>query len=562
METLGALIILDLEGVAGVDDVAALISGTPEHTLARQLVTAEVNATVEGLLAAGFTWVRVSDSHLSGSDEGLLLPEALHPAARPCLSEEDPYALEFFDQVSALACVGMHAAAGTRGFAAHTVDLLGAWTCDGQALSESRLVLALAAEAGVPVLFVSGDDVLEDSLAGGVEYVRTKHSHSPTQTTSRPPPEVLAELTRAAQRPPRPTTPLPDAPLVLTFKSQYQAELAASSGARRLGPYHVEVTGGSSRERYTQALRASAAAVTALPLGVRDEPGTPGFTRDIAALLCLSGPPTPPPPARTREAEAALQAFLRLSSETDDESRALRALTLHMLEGHAPRTFARWGLTPVLETALAALREVPLELPLTLIPDHGMARVDAWFILRERNLPHETLEPQALSAYVRHLDAKGDIIYAWLLGEMAALAGLDVRLPIPHRHLQDESRLADLYWLTHLCLLDTRYLRHAPRSPHWAAWLEELTVASPWLVEGGHVDLGAEVAFCLQCGKESAGGAHASLLALLAAHQQPSGDLGDAHATAAALLAFAGTEEHSSFPPEQPQTGTHLHQKR
>jgi D-amino peptidase len=126
---------------------------------------------------------------------------------------------------------------------------------------------------------------------------------------------------------------------------------------------------------------------------------------------------------------------------------------------------------------------------------------------------------------------------------MAATRGLDVRLSIPARAMRELSRVADLYWLTHLYLLDTRYLRAAPRHPDATAWTEELLIATPWVVEQGNVDLGAELAFCLQCVGEAGGGAHEALLSLLERHQLPDGRMEDAHATAGALLAFAGAEE-------------------
>ena len=544
MEGPGALLIADLEGVAGVDTVAALLAGTPEHGPARALLTAEVNAAVEGLLAAGFAWVRVSDSHHSGEGASSLLPEALHPAARPVFLE-DAYAPALFADVQAVACVGMHAAAGTRGFHAHTVDVLGAWTCAGQPLSEAELVLALAAEAGVPAVFVSGDDVLQAALAGRVGFVRTKHAHSPTHATSRAPPAVLRELQRAAAGPRRPVTPPPDAPLVLAFKSGHQAALAARTGARRVDRHRVEVHGPTFRERYTRARRATAAASTALAGALALFPAPPDFPRDAHALLQLPGPPLHPPRPRSREAERALDAFLALTREPDDVSRALRALTLHMLEGHAPAAFARWALAPVLEEALRALAAVPLALPPGLPPEVGMSRVDAWYLLRERARPAGLLDPRGLRVYLEDLDARDHGLHAWLLGEMAAAVGLDVRLEHGPRL---PSRPWELYWLTHLFLLDTRYLRRPLSAPARDVWTEALLVAAPWVVDHGLTDLAAEVAFCLQCGAEGAGGAHEALVALLSAHQRPGGDLGDAHATAAGLLAFAGTGEHIPTP--------------
>ncbi|OJH35944.1 DUF6895 family protein [Cystobacter ferrugineus] len=250
----------------------------------------------------------------------------------------------------------------------------------------------------------------------------------------------------------------------------------------------------------------------------------------------------PPPGAPER----ALTAFLALTPGTDDASRALRALTLHMLEGHAPRTFAHWELGPVLGAAVDALAEVPLALPEGLAPDDGMARVDAWFVRHERSLPNRRLEPAALRAYLEHLDNEGYGLHAWLLGEMVATCGMDVRLPIPERVFRDLSRVMDLYWLTHRYLLDSRYLRAPVRAPDAAAWTEELRVATPWVLEQGNADLAGEVAFCLQCVGESRGGPHAALLTFLAERQRPEGDMeGNAHATATALLAFAGARERA-----------------
>jgi D-amino peptidase len=539
-----ALIIVDLEGVAGVDSIGALLAGAPEYTRSRGLVTEEVNAVVEGLLEAGFTHVRVSDSHLSGSGEMNLLMDALHPAAEPHFHEEDACAERFFEDVAAVVCVGMHAAAGSEGFGAHTMDLLGAWTCAGRALSEADVVLGLAAEAGVPAVFVSGDDVLGTSLGERVAFVRTKAALSATRAYSRPREQVLAELRRAARSAPRVLEPLAHAPLELSFKSLQQARLAAATGARPVGPYQVRVEGASFRERYTRALAATRAATGVMGQGVTSSPGSPALTRDVVALVRLSGAPSAPPPAYVSQAERALTAFLSLTSGEGDEARALRALTLHMLEGHAPRLFARLALGPVLQEAVEALAEVSLALPAGLDPDVGMARVDAWFVRRQRGLSHQPLAPAALSAYLGHLGGEGYGHYAWLLGEMAATCGLDVRLSMPERAYREVSRVVDLYWLTHLYLLDSHYLRRPVGAPDAAAWTEELLVATPWLLEQGHADLAGEVAFCLQCVGESGGGAHAALLSFLAARLSSTGSMGtDAHATATALLAFAGAVE-------------------
>lgn len=547
------LLIADLEGVAGVDSVEDLIAGSPGYERARELLTAELNHAIGGLLAAGYEAVRVSDSHQSGSGEPSVLREALHPSAELCF-EENWYSARMFEGVSAVACLGMHAAAGTAGFAPHTVDFLSTWEHGGQRLSEVEILLALAAEEGVPVGFVSGDDVLEASLGGRVAFVRTKQALSPRRACSRVPGEVYAELARAAALPPRPVPPPPAAPLVLAFKSARQAERAAAASDQRVDRYRVALDGRGFRERFERGLMATYAANEALAKALRGPPGTPEFVEDAAALLLVPPPPVLPAPPDVSYVEAAhraLQAFLALTGGAGEEVVVLRALVLHMLEGHAPALFARWELGATLEAAVKALSALPVTFPLALSPDVAEARVDACYVRRVRGLRHPAPEPRGFARYLEHLHGSGYSIHAWLLGELQAACGLDERLYFPERPLRGHSRLGDLYWLTHLYLLDTRYL-HAPlRERRAADWTEELLVAVPWLVAEQMCDLGAEVAICLQAAGEAAGGAHRMLLGFLAARQQPDGRVVDApdgdvaeqaHCTGAALLAFAGAE--------------------
>lgn len=547
------LLIADLEGVAGVDSLEDLVFGSAGYPRARELLTEELSAAIEGFLAAGFDAVRVSDSHLCGSGEPNVLRERLHPAAELCF-EEDACSPRLFEGVDAVACVGMHAAAGSGGFAAHTVDVVGAWEVAGRRLSESDIVLALAAEAGVPAVFVSGDDVLEASLAGRVGFVRTKQAEALAGAHSRSSEEVHAELRRAAQQPGRKVEPLPDAPLHLTFKSAWQADLAEETGARRLDRYRVALEGGSFRERYERGVRASAAASAALAGTPRGDVGSREFIEDATAFLQVPHPERPSS-SYLEPAERALRAFLRLTARDTETSRALRALTLHMLEGHAPGLFARWELRPVLEEAVAALASLPAEYPLGLSPDEGMARVDASYVLRARGLAFSLPDRAAFRQYLEHLDAEGFGMHAWLLGELLAECGLDARLDFDARAFRPHSRILDMYWLTHLYLLDTRYLRQPLRHAQAREWTEELVCAVPWLIAAGHADLGAEVAFCLQAAGEADGGAHQALLKKLARDHLAedgrgldgsagaSGEDDAEHCTAALLLAFAGAEE-------------------
>src|SRR5690349_18854429 len=119
-----------------------------------------------------------------------------------------------------------------------------------------------------------------------------------------------------------------------------------------------------------------------------------------------------------QEASRALRAFLELTASGSEQHRALRALTLHMLEGYTPRLFERWKLGPSLQEAVRELERIPVAFPLELSEDDGLARVDVVYILHERNLPAPLPEPEAFMRYLQHLDEQGASIYAWLMGEL------------------------------------------------------------------------------------------------------------------------------------------------
>ena len=102
----------DLEGVAGV--VSFTDQSSPEgryYDAARRLLTAEINAAVEGLLETGVEEVLVVDGHGPGS----VYFEELHPAARllhgrPAAprSVRDPIVATY----DACVMIGQHAMAG------------------------------------------------------------------------------------------------------------------------------------------------------------------------------------------------------------------------------------------------------------------------------------------------------------------------------------------------------------------------------------------------------------------------------------------------------------------
>jgi D-amino peptidase len=123
-------------------------------------MTLEVNAAIEGALAAGADEVIVNDSH-----DGMrnLLPEHLHPACRFISGNDKPLSMMQgvdLEGVRAVFFTGYHAKAGTPGGPlAHTwTGWLNDVRIDGTSTGEFGINAIVAGHFGVPVVFVSGDE--------------------------------------------------------------------------------------------------------------------------------------------------------------------------------------------------------------------------------------------------------------------------------------------------------------------------------------------------------------------------------------------------------------------
>lgn len=280
-----ALLVADLEGIVGVDALEALAFGGLGHRGACAAMLREVNHCAEALAARGYQTVRVSDSHRSGSGESNLERAELHPSIELVYTDPDYYGGALLDGVSAVACVGMHAAARTHGFAAHTVQIHCSWSLGGREVSESDLALWLAAERKIPFLFTAGDDVLCASFSRSAPAVLTKRSTAPDTTKSLGWPDVAQALTAAAGAAPIRAS-APSEPIVLRFKTHAQAELAAGTkGLKRTSALTFEARKGTFTARYHASIEACEAAAAALSDEVHSFPGTRAFAADAQRLL-------------------------------------------------------------------------------------------------------------------------------------------------------------------------------------------------------------------------------------------------------------------------------------
>lgn len=150
----------DLEAVAGVKDSLEWCCPTGRYfDTAKELLTEETNAAVEGFLAAGATRVVVCDGHGWGG----LLPEKLHPRAElitgPYPYMIYPHGFGLDESFDVIAWVGQHAMAGTSGgHLNHTggFNVL-EQTFNGTPVGEMGTFAYMAAELGVRSIFLSGD---------------------------------------------------------------------------------------------------------------------------------------------------------------------------------------------------------------------------------------------------------------------------------------------------------------------------------------------------------------------------------------------------------------------
>lgn len=285
-----ALLIADLEGIGGVDDPSMLIFGTPDYPTACAHMTREVRAAILGLQEAGYTRIKLSDTHLSGSGEANLSRDDLPDGVELFFSQGDLWGGPLLDGVDAMACVGMHAAGGTAGFGAHTAEIHTAWFAGERALSETDLAMGLASERGIPTLYCAGDDVLGESLDGRLHFVCTKKSRDPATTRSLDLAQTEQALRLAGRVAPRAPEPPPAPRLLLRFKGSDFAEAATEAGARRVSDSTVEIVGDTFSSAYQEAVRVMGATSAVMETYVRRFLDSGAFIESVVEFLARPFP--------------------------------------------------------------------------------------------------------------------------------------------------------------------------------------------------------------------------------------------------------------------------------
>ncbi|MFC2164094.1 M55 family metallopeptidase [Acidobacteriota bacterium] len=203
--TLKILVYYDMEGISGLDNPQGLKLGNEEYVPTRELLTKDVNAVIDGLVAGGADVVDVVDAHGSGSPNPDILLDMMDSRAK-MLFKDDYYApyidLAEQEQYDAVAVVCMHSRTDGGGFASHTYSLGTNWIMNGRAINETEIIAYSWGRVDVPVIFASGDDRLKAELEylDWIEYVTVKYAKTPVDVELRPLDEVHAEMRAKAKK--------------------------------------------------------------------------------------------------------------------------------------------------------------------------------------------------------------------------------------------------------------------------------------------------------------------------------------------------------------------------
>ena len=247
------LISADMEGISGVVSSDHTTSNHKEYERFRKLMTAEVNAAIEGALAAAADHIIVNDSH--GSMTNILIEE-LNPTTELISGSPKPFGMMqgIGPEVDAVFFVGYHASSGTgAAVLEHTWSSSTVFSVqlNDQAVGETGLNAALAGAFGVPVVLVTGDQaVVEEAraLLGDIETVTVKESITRVAARCLHPQVARRQIREAAQRAVRlkisPFVLPPPITVRIVFQRALYADLAAlAPGSLRMDGHTVEWTG-------------------------------------------------------------------------------------------------------------------------------------------------------------------------------------------------------------------------------------------------------------------------------------------------------------------------------
>ena len=195
---------VDIEGTAGITNWDEADHAHADYPAHREQMTREALAACEGAVAAGAKEIMIKDAHDTGRN---ILQQDLPDCAR--LIREwsgHPFCMlqELDESFDAALLVGYHSMAGTEGNPlAHTLSgQVSRMRLNGTPTSEFLLAAYAAASVNVPVVFVSGDQLLGkhvESHNPGIVTVATSEGKGPS-TISIAPKAACAQIRAGVER--------------------------------------------------------------------------------------------------------------------------------------------------------------------------------------------------------------------------------------------------------------------------------------------------------------------------------------------------------------------------
>src|SRR5262245_30072287 len=222
-----------MEGVAGIVDWAQCMAGGDDYAVGRELLVGELNAAIDGAMAAGPPErILVNDAHSLMRN---VPPAALHGHASYVSGRFKPlYMMQGLDSTyDACVFLGYHAATPTPGVLSHTYNprAIANVRLNGTVTGEAGLNALVAQHFGVPVALITGDQFVgpeAEPFCPGIMAAQVKESISRYAAVHLHPDaarHLIEDAVRAAlANPPKPPAIELPATLEVEFLSPDMAE--------------------------------------------------------------------------------------------------------------------------------------------------------------------------------------------------------------------------------------------------------------------------------------------------------------------------------------------------
>jgi D-amino peptidase len=252
-------ILTDMEGISLVTEWEQVTQGHSFYPKYQAILAAEVNAAVEGALAAGASRIVVNDGH--GSKDYNLLWDKLHPIIELERPDSPTHIFPSLDEsFDAMLLIGYHAMEGTpNAVLAHTQShqAISFFELNGKRYGEIGQMSIIAGHFGVPIAYISGDQAAVSEARGiqGSDLPATvvKKGHANGKATSLHPDESVRRIRsgveqalKAARRQPY----CPQGPYEVRhgYKSKEATDLRATSEFRRIDDFTITKTIHSAKD--------------------------------------------------------------------------------------------------------------------------------------------------------------------------------------------------------------------------------------------------------------------------------------------------------------------------